>query len=118
MSDHDAYLAVLPEAQRAALGFVRSTVGALAPSSVECLSYGVPAFREGPGKGKVLLGYGAGQDHLALYFFDGATVAALGSMLEGFATAKGTIRFTPERPPSGALLQQIVDLRRRTLGLA
>ena len=117
MSEHDAYLADLSEAQRAALGFVRSAICAAAPEARECLSYGVPAFREGKGRGSVLLGYGAAQDHLALYTFDGATVAELGQALTGFATAKGTIRFSPEQPIPTVLLQRIVALRRRASGL-
>ena len=41
----DAYLAMLPEDQRAALKSLRGAIAAVAPEAVEAISYGVPAFR-------------------------------------------------------------------------
>lgn len=75
------------------------------------MSYGIPAFRVGPGKGKVLVGYAAMKAHCGLYVFEGDLVARFAGDLAGFSTAKGTIRFTPEAPLPDTLVRRIVAAR-------
>lgn len=113
---HDAYLATLPDDQRAALEGLRGQIKASAPEAREVFSYGVPAFRVGPGAGKVLLGYAAMKTHLGLYVFEGELVARFAKQLAGYSTAKGTIRFTPDAPLPAALVAEIVAAKLAEIG--
>jgi len=115
---HDAYLATLPPDQRAALHALRGQIATAAPGAREVFSYGVPAFRAGPGKGKVLVGYAAMKAHLGFYVFEGDLVARFEDRLEGFSVSKGTIRFTPEHPLPEALVREIVAARLVEIGAA
>lgn len=108
---HDAYLDTLPADQRAALQALRAQIISAAPDAREVFSYGVPAFRVGAGKGKVLVGYAAMKAHCGLYVFEGDLVARFAGQLAGFSTDKGTIRFTPDAPLPEALVREIVAAR-------
>ena len=103
----DDYLAALGDDQRQALEALRRTIRKAAPDAEECISYGVPAFRDG----KVLVGFGASSTHCALYLFSGSTVEAHRDALEGYDTSKGTIRFAPDAPLPDALVRKLVRAR-------
>ena len=51
----DEYLAALSDDKRAALEKLRKTIRAAAPKAEECISYGLPAFRQDG----MLVGFGA-----------------------------------------------------------
>ncbi len=107
----DAYLAGLPDAQRAALQTLRATVLDVIPDAVECISYGMPAFRL---NGKVVCYFAAAKGHCA--FYPGGLVDAFLPELDGFSTSKGTIRFQPDRPIPEPLLRRIIaDAVERTI---
>jgi uncharacterized protein YdhG (YjbR/CyaY superfamily) len=105
----DEYLAALPPRQRAALRKIRAAIRAAAPRAEECVSYRLPAFREG---GKVLVAFGAAANHCALYPMSGETIASLASALKEYDTSKGTIRFSPDSPLSAILVKRLVSARR------
>jgi uncharacterized protein YdhG (YjbR/CyaY superfamily) len=73
----------------------------------ECISYSMPAFR----LNGVLVGFGAKQNHCALYPFNGSTVKAFKDDLKGFETSMGAIRFQPSKPLPAALVRKIVKAR-------
>ncbi len=100
----DAYLAALPAEQRAALQGLRETIALAAPEAVEAISYGMPAFRH---RGRVLVWYLAARRHCSL-FPTAATIDAYRAELANFAVAKGTIRFTPDRPLPADLVTRLV----------
>lgn len=102
----DAYLSTLPAGSRAALERLRGAIHAAVPGLEECLSYGVPGFRH---EGGVLVWFAAAKSHLS--FFPGGIVAEFADELAGFDTAKGTVRFTPDRPLPLALVRRIVRRR-------
>ena len=110
---HDAYLATLPDDQRAALETLRAQIKAAAPGAREVFSYGIPAFRVGarPGKDKVLVGYAAMKAHCGFYVFEGDLVSRFADRLDGYSTAKGTVRFTPDHPLPAALVVEMVTAR-------
>src|SRR5690242_16930392 len=55
----DEYLATVSDEQRALLTRLRKTIQAAAPKAEECISYGIPAFRQnGP-----LVGFSASKAH-------------------------------------------------------
>lgn len=103
----DAWLARLPDDQRAALQRLREQIRAAAPDAVETIAYGVPMYYAGT---TPLLGLGAFRNHVSLGV-GSATFDALRADLEGYDTAKGTIRFVPSRPLPAALVKKIVKAR-------
>jgi uncharacterized protein YdhG (YjbR/CyaY superfamily) len=103
----DAYLAALPEDKRQALEKLRRDILAAAPKAVECISYGMPAFRH---EGRVLVWFGAAKNHCA--FYPGAwPIEACRAALERYDTSKGTIRFSPDRPLPARLVAKLVRAR-------
>ncbi|HYN47266.1 MAG TPA: DUF1801 domain-containing protein [Candidatus Nanopelagicales bacterium] len=104
----DATLAALPTDQRTALQALRRTIAAVAPEAVETISYGMPAFRY---HGRALVSYAAFKAHCSLFPMSGAVVEAHRDELAGFATAKGTLRFTPQHPLPNDLVETIVRER-------
>ncbi len=104
----DATLGALPPDQQGALQALRSTIAAAAPEAVEAISYGAPAFRY---RGRPLVTYAAARSHCSFFPMSPALVAAHLAELDGFDTAKGTIRFQPERPIPDELVRRIVRER-------
>jgi uncharacterized protein YdhG (YjbR/CyaY superfamily) len=104
----DAYLATLAVNKRAALGKLRKQIRAAAPKAEECVSYGLPAFRQ---HGRPLVAFSASAEHCSFFPMNGSTVAAHKAELKGFGTSKGAIRFTPEKPLPAALVRKIVKER-------
>ena len=102
-SEIDAYLANVRPDRRAALQALRETILDAAPGAVECMSYGMPAFRV---NGKVACYFAAAKDHCALY--PGGLVDEFAGELRGFSTSRGTIRFQPDAPIPDDLLRRIV----------
>jgi uncharacterized protein YdhG (YjbR/CyaY superfamily) len=111
-SPMDEYLDGLPPEQRAALEHVRAIVAKAAPDADGGTSYGMPAFLLG---GRPLLGFRAAKRHLSVFPFSPAAIEAVEDRLEGFDLAKGTIRFTPDRPIPDDVLEDLVRARRREL---
>ena len=101
----DDYLAKLPAEQRAALESLRGQIRAVAPEAVEAISYGLPTFKLNGN----LVHFGAAAKHCA--FYPGAVIDAFAERLEGFETAKGTIRFQPDAPLPPELVADIVRHR-------
>lgn len=104
----DAYLATLAEDRRAALEALRAMIAAAAPEAIEAISYGVPAFRY---RGRPLVSYHAAKAHCSFFPMSPAVLEAHRDRLAGFDTAKGTIRFAPDRPIPAPLVAAIVHDR-------
>lgn len=104
----DAFLASLPPDVRDALEGLRRTIAAAAPDAVEAIAYGVPAFRY---RGRPLVSFGAGKRHCSFYVQSPAVMEALRTELEDYDTAKGTIRFAPDRPLPAELVTTLVRAR-------
>lgn len=98
----DDYLAKLPADQRAALETLRSQIRAAAPEAIEAISYGLPTFKLNGN----LVHFGAAAKHCA--FYPGAVMDVFAERLAGFETAKGTIRFQPDKPLPPELVADIV----------
>ena len=104
----DATLAALPPDQRSALQRLRETIATAAPDAVEAISYGAPAFRY---RGRPLVSYAAAKAHCSLFPMSPPVIEAHRAELDGFDTAKGTIRFSPDRPIPAELVRTIVRER-------
>lgn len=105
----EAYLSALPSVQREALEQLRQTIRAAAPDATERIAYGIPTFRYGT---KMLIAYGAGKAHLALYAVSGTLLTRFGDELAGRIKGKGTLHFQPDDPLPDDLVRRIVEARR------
>jgi uncharacterized protein YdhG (YjbR/CyaY superfamily) len=107
-ADIDAFLAGLSEETRAALEDLRRTIAAAAPDAVEGIGYGVPAFKY---RGRPLVSFGVGKDHCSFYVQSPAVMDAHRNEVAGYDTAKGTIRFRPDKPLPASLVTKLVKAR-------
>ena len=101
----DEYLDQLAPEQASVLRKLRTQIIAAAPKAVEHFGYGLPGFMY---NGHPLIYFGVAKAHCALY---GSVPAGFDARLKGFAVSKGTVRFTPERPLSAALVKAIVKAK-------
>ena len=104
----DEYLAALSDEKRRALERLRTIIKAAAPGAEERISYRLPAFRYG---GKMLVAFGARENHCAFYLMSSLTVEAHKRELKGYDTSAGTIRFQPDKPLPAALVRKLVKAR-------
>jgi uncharacterized protein YdhG (YjbR/CyaY superfamily) len=104
----DDYLEGLAPAEQAALEGVRAVVAGVVPDAEEGVSYGMPAFLY---SGRPLLAFRAAKRHLSVFPFSPAAIEAVEHRLEGFDLAKGTIRFSPDRPVPEDVLADLVRAR-------
>ena len=105
-SSVDEYLAQLDWAEgRAALERLRTIVREEAPDAEECISYGMPGYKQNG----YLLGFAAFKNHCS--FFPGGTAQDFADELTGFKISKGTIQFLPESPIPEPLVRRIIRAR-------
>jgi uncharacterized protein YdhG (YjbR/CyaY superfamily) len=104
----EEYLAALPEIPRAALERLRKTIRAAAPEATEGIAYQMPAFKA---HGRWLVGYAAFKEHCSFFPMSGAIVEDFAAELAGFATTKGSIHFTADKPLPAALVKRMVRAR-------
>jgi uncharacterized protein YdhG (YjbR/CyaY superfamily) len=108
-SDVDTYLGEVPGDSRAALEKLRKTIRAAAgPEAEEGVSYGIPAFKM---HGRPLVAYAALKNHCSFFPMSPALIEAHAKELAGFETAKGTIRFTADKPLPSTLVRKLVKAR-------
>jgi uncharacterized protein YdhG (YjbR/CyaY superfamily) len=91
-----------------ALEDLRRAIATAAPDAVEGIGYGVPAFKY---RGRPLVSFGAGKDHCSFYVQSPAVMDAHRDELAEYDTAKGTIRFTVDKPLPAGLVTKLVTAR-------
>lgn len=104
----EEYFAKVREPHLGLLQKVRATIRETAPAeTIETMSYGMPTFKyEGS-----LVCIAAFGNHCSLFPMGGAAIEKFRNDLKDFETAKGTIRFTVEKPLPALLITKIVKLR-------
>lgn len=106
----DAYLAAVPEPQRAALQALRDTLHTLQPEATEVMSTGIPTLiHYGP-----LVGFGTNGARCSLFVMQAKLLASMRSAITPpHAVSGATIHFPPDAPLPPALLERIVRDRSR-----
>jgi uncharacterized protein YdhG (YjbR/CyaY superfamily) len=110
----DGFLEELSAEKRAALASLRNIIRDEAPEALECINYGVPAFRL---HGMALVAFGAGSRHCSFYPMSPSVQASFAAELAGFTTSRGTIRFQPEKPIPEDLIRKLVRARIVEIGI-
>ena len=100
------YMAALPAEQRTALEKVRKQIMTAAPDAEEHFGYGLPGLNL---LGHPFIYFGAAKNHCALY--GALNDGTFDERLKGFKMSKGTIRFTPEKPISAAVVKALVKAK-------
>jgi uncharacterized protein YdhG (YjbR/CyaY superfamily) len=104
----DEYIERVPEPGRTTLNKLRATIRSVVPKeTTESMSYGMPAFKY---KG-ALVCYGAFSDHCSFFPMSARLIEEFKDELQGFSTAKGTIRFPLDKPLSAAVVKKFVKAR-------
>jgi uncharacterized protein YdhG (YjbR/CyaY superfamily) len=104
----DSYLATVDREKRAALQALRSTIHALVPGLVECVSYGMPAFRH---DGRVIAGFQATKAGCSYYPFSGTTLSTVAGALGAYSKTKSALHFTPASPLPRAMIRKLLKAR-------
>ena len=106
--DVETYLAGVPPDARSVLQKIRETIRATAPRATEAISYGIPTFKL---DGQAFIWFAAWKNHCSLYPVSDTLLEQVGENPEGHDTAKGTLRFGMDNPPSSALVRKLVKAR-------
>lgn len=104
----EAFLAELPDAQRAALASLRATIRSTVPAATEGISYGIPTFKL---NGRPLVAFGAVKAHCAFYLMSTSVMDDHRDELAAYDLGKGTIRFQPDMPIPAPLVRTLVEAR-------
>lgn len=104
----DAFLAAVPEPERATLQAVRAQVQALVPDADEGIAYGLPAFRL---HGHGLVGFGPRKGGCSFYPMSPSVLDRFAHRVDGFARTKGSIHFTAQHPLPEDVVRDIVLTR-------
>ena len=104
----DEYIAAAPEGVQPMLKELRETLRAAAPEADERISYGMPYYHL---NGRLAY-FQAHARHIGLYSF--TLEEARGVGLEGYISAKSTLRFPLNQPLPRASIRRLIQLRVRT----
>lgn len=103
----DEYLAAVTGDQRASLDALRKTIRSILPKAEECISYGVPAFRQ---DGVVVAGFCARAKGCSYFPFSGSILGELKAELAGYRGTKSSLHFGPEPLPA-TLVRKLIKAR-------
>ena len=110
----DQYLDALEEPKRTTLAQLRQMILDILPEAEQGISYGVPAFKV---RGKTIAGFAAFKNHMSYLPHSGSTLSNLAGDLAGYERTKGSLHFPIDQPLPQALVNSLVTVRLREVGL-
>ena len=111
-TSHDDYLLYINEPQYSLMQKLRASIHAACPTATEVISYSMPAFKY---NGRQLVGYAVAKEWCSLFPWTNSVVILLEKEPAKYSTSKGTIRFTPQKPLTEALIKKIVKMRMKQI---
>lgn len=103
----DDYLGGFPQAIRACLRKIRTTIKRTAPGAKESISYGIPTFKlNGP-----LIYFAGFNAHIGLYPMTTTLRRQFPNELSEYLSGKATAKFPLDQPIPYTLIEQIVRFR-------
>ena len=112
--DIDSYLVGVDEPKRTTLEELRRSILAVIPDAVQCISYGMPAFKV---RGKTVAGFAAFKNHLSYLPHSGSVLEKLGDDLASYQSTKGSLHFAIDEPLPPGLVSKLINARMKELGL-
>jgi uncharacterized protein YdhG (YjbR/CyaY superfamily) len=103
-----AYLAKQPPLQRRILKQIRADILAVVKGGEDVISYGICAVRQG---GRIVAWYAGFAKHVSMFPMGPGILKAAKVDASKYRTAKGTIQFPLDKPPSSALVKRLVRAR-------
>ncbi len=102
------YIAAQPEAARAALKRVRSTIRKAMPAAEEVISYSIPGYKL---DGRVVIFFAGWKQHYSIYPATDGLAETFKDELASYEISKGTIRFPLSEPVPVKLIERIARFR-------
>ena len=102
----DKYISKFPEEVGKRLQKIREVIKEAAPNSVETISYGIPAFKQGTN----LVHFAGYKKHVGFYPTPSG-IEAFREELSDYEVSKGTVKFPHDKPIPYDLIKQIVEYR-------
>ncbi|MEI6462423.1 MAG: DUF1801 domain-containing protein [bacterium] len=102
----DEYISQFRPEVKKLLTEVRNAIKEVAPEATECISYGMPAFRQG----KVLVYFAAYDSHIGFYPTSSG-ISNFKEELKEYKTSKGTVQFPLDKPLPIELIKKITKFR-------
>ena len=109
----DTYLSEVEEPGRSTLEALRRTLRELLPDSDECISYGVPAFRQ---DGQLVAGLASFKNHLSYLPHSGSVLESLADETASYETSKGALKFAVDAELPTSLVELLVEARLAEIG--
>lgn len=106
MNTINEYIAGFPEEVQVILKQVRNTIKEAAPEAEECISWGMPTFKQ---NGNVV--HFAGHKHHVGFYPGDSGVAVFKSELSDYKTSKGAVQFPFNKPMPFELIAKITKYR-------
>ena len=103
----DEYIETFPTEIQSLLNEVRSSIRNNAPDAVECISYGMPAYKI---NGKPLVYFAAFQNHIGFYASPTGHSKFVNE-LSKYKQGKGSVQFPINKPMPLDLIAEIVKFR-------
>lgn len=110
----DEYIQLQEKDKQASLEKLRTIIKKVAPKATECISYQMPAFKQG----EILVYFAIAKKHFGLYPTS-KPVEAFKKQLDekGYNYSKGAIQFPLDKPFPIKLIQDIVKFRMKEVEL-
>lgn len=111
MNEIDEYIKDYSSEQKNEINRIRKIAKNIAPDSTESINYGVPTVKY---KGKPLIHFAGFKNHMSIFPGPPAIVEFKQELSE-FELAKGTVKYTLERPVPDELVKNIVEYNKSVI---